>query len=86
MEQMLHFPLFFKDMIFQRCQKALLWSKSLNVLTFQYGTTPLIWASRKGHAEIVKALLNEGANVDTTGMVILQMGLDLTKLVFGSLT
>ena len=26
-EQMLHFPNIFKNMIFQRCQKALLWSK-----------------------------------------------------------
>ena len=30
-EQMLHFPIFFKYMIFQRCQKVLLWSKGLNM-------------------------------------------------------
>ena len=28
-EQMLHFHNTFKDMIFQRCQKALLWGKGL---------------------------------------------------------
>lgn len=37
----------------------------------QYGTTPLIWASRKGHTEIVDMLLREGAMVDKAGMVTL---------------
>ena len=36
---------------------------------FQYGTTPLIWACRKGHAEIVDMLLADGAVVDKAGMV-----------------
>lgn len=36
---------------------------------FQYGTTALVWASRKGNVEIVDALLKAGANVDTAGMV-----------------
>lgn len=36
----------------------------------QYGTTPLIWACRKGYLEIVEALVNEGANTDVVGMVI----------------
>jgi len=38
-------------------------------LFFQYGTTALIWASRKGNIEIVDNLLKAGANVDTAGMV-----------------
>jgi ankyrin repeat protein len=36
---------------------------------FQYGTTPLIWACRKGHAEVVDMLLGDGAVVDKAGMV-----------------
>jgi ankyrin repeat-rich membrane spanning protein len=39
------------------------------LLYFQYGTTPLIWACRKGHADIVTELLQHGAYVDNTGMV-----------------
>ena len=35
----------------------------------QYGTTPLIWACRKGHAEIVEMLLLAGAVADKAGMV-----------------
>lgn len=35
----------------------------------QYGTSALVWASRKGHTEIVECLLSAGANVDTAGMV-----------------
>lgn len=35
----------------------------------QYGTTPLVWACRKGYTEIVPLLLEAGANVDTAGMV-----------------
>ena len=31
-EQMLHFPYIFKYMIFQRSQKALLWSKGLKLV------------------------------------------------------
>lgn len=38
----------------------------------QYGTTPLIWAARKGFTEIVEMLLADGANVDNTGMVSTQ--------------
>ncbi len=35
----------------------------------QYGTTPLVWACRKGHRDIVEMLLNEHATVDNAGMV-----------------
>jgi hypothetical protein len=35
----------------------------------QYGTTALVWACRKGNADIVDSLLKAGANVDTAGMV-----------------
>lgn len=34
----------------------------------KYGTTALVWACRKGSAEIVDMLLKAGANVDTAGM------------------
>lgn len=34
----------------------------------KYGTTALVWACRKGNAEIVDLLLKSGANVDTAGM------------------
>lgn len=34
----------------------------------KYGTTALVWACRKGNAEIVDMLLKAGANVDTAGM------------------
>lgn len=34
----------------------------------KYGTTALVWACRKGNAEIVEILLKAGANVDTAGM------------------
>lgn len=44
---------------------------------FQYGTTALVWASRKGNAEIVDTLLKAGATVDTAGMVI-----DILFLIF----
>lgn len=36
---------------------------------FQYGTTPLVWAARKGHLECVKYLLQMGADVDQEGAV-----------------
>lgn len=35
-----------------------------------------MWASRKGHVEIVDTLLKAGANVDTAGMVRLQSQID----------
>lgn len=35
----------------------------------QYGTTPLIWASRKGHYDCVMHLLENGADVDQEGAV-----------------
>jgi ankyrin repeat-rich membrane spanning protein len=41
----------------------------IGILLFQYGTTPLIWACRKGHLANVEALLDAGANVDAVGMV-----------------
>lgn len=47
--------------------------KSMVCSLLQYGTTPLIWASRKGHTEIVDMLLREGAMVDKAGMVTLTM-------------
>lgn len=34
----------------------------------KYGTTALVWACRKGNAEIVDILLKANANVDTAGM------------------
>uniref|UniRef100_A0A672ZHW8 Kinase D-interacting substrate of 220 kDa B n=1 Tax=Sphaeramia orbicularis TaxID=375764 RepID=A0A672ZHW8_9TELE len=34
---------------------------------FQYGTTPLIWAARKGHFDCVMHLLEKGADVDQEG-------------------
>ena len=35
----------------------------------QYGTTPLIWAARKGHYDSVMHLLTNGADVDQEGAV-----------------
>lgn len=35
----------------------------------QYGTTPLIWAARKGHYDSVMHLLENGADVDQEGAV-----------------
>lgn len=35
----------------------------------QYGTTPLIWAARKGHSHSVVHLLANGADVDQEGAV-----------------
>lgn len=35
----------------------------------QYGTTPLIWAARKGHYDCVMHLLENGADVDQEGAV-----------------
>ena len=50
----------------------------------QYGTTPLIWACRKGYLEIVEALVNEGANTDVVGMVIKILKFDpFTVLTWG---
>jgi len=40
-------------------------------MTVQYGTTPLIWACRKGHTDIVEMLLCAGAVADKAGMVSL---------------
>lgn len=44
---------------------------SLNsyILSLQYGTTPLIWAARKGHYDCVMHLLANGADVDQEGAV-----------------
>lgn len=39
------------------------------VFLAQYGTTPLIWAARKGHYESVMHLLANGADVDQEGAV-----------------
>lgn len=38
-------------------------------LSLQYGTTPLIWAARKGHYDSVMHLLANGADVDQEGAV-----------------
>lgn len=38
----------------------------------QYGTTPLIWAARKGHYDCVMHLLENGADVDQEGAVSAQ--------------
>ena len=34
----------------------------------RYGTTPLVWACRAGHAGVVSLLLEAGARVETAGM------------------
>jgi ankyrin repeat-rich membrane spanning protein len=34
----------------------------------KFGSTALIWASRKGHVQIVEELLNSGAELDAIGM------------------
>uniref|UniRef100_A0A673CPZ7 Uncharacterized protein n=1 Tax=Sphaeramia orbicularis TaxID=375764 RepID=A0A673CPZ7_9TELE len=39
----------------------------VSLFNLQYGTTPLIWASRKGHYESVMHLLANGADVDQEG-------------------
>lgn len=39
----------------------------------QYGTTPLIWAARKGHYDCVMHLLANGADVDQEGAVSTQL-------------
>lgn len=38
-------------------------------ILLQYGTTPLVWAARKGHLDCVKYLLQMGADVDQEGAV-----------------
>lgn len=38
-------------------------------LSLQYGTTPLIWAARRGHYDSVMHLLANGADVDQEGAV-----------------
>ena len=43
--------------------------RSYAVSSFQYGTTPLVWACRRGHKEIADMLLSENATVDNAGMV-----------------
>lgn len=55
------------------------------VCVCQYGTTPLIWASRKGHFDCVMHLLENGADVDQEGAVqpLLLLISDLTVSVFG---
>ena len=35
----------------------------------QFGTTPLVWACRKGYVECVRHLLSHGASVDVSGIV-----------------
>ena len=35
---------------------------------YRYGTTPLVWACRGGHASVVNLLLEAGARVETAGM------------------
>lgn len=36
---------------------------------YQYGSTPLLWAARKGHDLVCEALLKAEANPDFVGMV-----------------
>ncbi|GFS27735.1 kinase D-interacting substrate of 220 kDa [Elysia marginata] len=43
-------------------------SSKTGSLVGDYGTTPLIWACRKGHLAIVDILFGEGANKDASGM------------------
>lgn len=42
---------------------------SIIYFSLQYGTTPLIWAARKGHYDSVMHLLANGADVDQEGAV-----------------
>ena len=39
------------------------------VCTFQYGTTSLVWAARKGHLKVIQTLLAQGADVNIAGTV-----------------
>lgn len=71
-----------KDVHHGLVELHLLWNNILYVLSYlcdltshvclvfsQYGTTPLIWAARKGHYESVMHLLSNGADVDQEGAV-----------------
>uniref|UniRef100_A0AAQ6ARQ7 KAP NTPase domain-containing protein n=1 Tax=Amphiprion ocellaris TaxID=80972 RepID=A0AAQ6ARQ7_AMPOC len=49
------------------CSDIVLQVFLLCAFTQQYGTTPLIWASRKGHFDCVMYLLENGADVDQEG-------------------
>ena len=42
---------------------------SCGLFILQYGTSALVWATRKGHKDVVEKLLEKGANVDTAGTV-----------------
>lgn len=44
-------------------------SEHIFFFSLQYGTTPLIWAARKGHYDSVMHLLANGADVDQEGAV-----------------
>lgn len=48
----------------------------------QYGTTPLIWAARKGHYDCVMHLLENGADVDQEGAVSAPLPLRILCLDF----
>ena len=44
-------------------------SNQIVVCTFQYGTTSLVWAARKGHLKVIQTLLAQGADVNIAGTV-----------------
>ena len=44
-------------------------SNQIVVCTFQYGTTSLVWAARKGHVKVIHTLLAQGADVNIAGTV-----------------
>ena len=39
------------------------------IVSFQYNQTPLHYASKRGHIEVVIAIISQGATVDVNGNV-----------------
>ena len=55
----------------QQCAGVMVLYLMLDWLDEQVGGTPLLYAARKGHAEVVKLLLTEGAAVDAADKVVI---------------